>query len=194
MSAPFPSATLARWLAVLTRPLSLRPEPPASVAVSDGVDAVNELTPREVAARFRDNPDFYLAASIGDDDVRVGRDGRTAFALEVRVARDVIATVRGGSISIARDGEKTAEIAHFSVVGAFRRRGLGTAVARALFRWLHRRHGVTRMLFVSPVQRTQRIAFRAFVDRIGAEPWGHFADDPVAPPMYAWSVRRAGLL
>lgn len=182
---------MARWLDALRRPLPWRPAAAAAPSAPSAAATADALTPREVAERFRDNPDFYIAASIGADDVRAGRDGRTRFSVEVRVANEVIAMVKGGSISIAHDGEKTAEIAQFTIAGPYRRCGLGMAVARALFRWLHRRHGVTRVLFVSPVQRTQRVAFKAFVERLGAEPWGHFANDPIAPPMYAWSVRRA---
>ncbi|MFM1990097.1 MAG: hypothetical protein RJA99_3054 [Pseudomonadota bacterium] len=176
---------MTRWLVSKLRTVPARALPPAGRA------APPDLLPAEIAERFREDPDFYLAASIGDDDLRVQSGGRTSFAFDVRVAGHVIASVRGGSISIGADGETTAEIAHFSITGPHRRRGLGVMVARALFRWLNARHGVTRMLFVLPVQRQQRTVFRAFVERLGAEPWGHFAGDPVAPPLFAWSVRRA---
>jgi GNAT superfamily N-acetyltransferase len=181
MSTPLTSRAMTRWLSSLLKPRAAGLQPVAT----------QDLLPSEVAERFLDDPDHYLRASVGADDVQLDRGGRSVFAFDVRVAGHVIAVVRGGTVSIAADGETTAELAHFAITGPYRRLGLGAAVARALFRWLHRRFKVTRLLFVLPALREQRVAFRAFAKRIGAEPCGHFADDPTSPPLFAWPLRRA---
>jgi hypothetical protein len=153
--------------------------------------SARQLEPEIAAARFLADPDHYVAASIGERHIGPECSGRQRFRIEVVVSGLTIASVRGGTLYVAHDGERTAEIFHYEIGDRFRGLGVAVPAARSIFRHLHTRHRVTRILFVSPVVIRQRAAFRAFVERIGAEPYGHFADDPVAPPLFAWSARKA---
>jgi hypothetical protein len=159
-------------------------------AQDGGADAA-DAAPEDIAARFLADPDHFVDASIGDGAVGPACSGNRGFRIEVVVSGVTLASARSGTLYVADDGETTAEIAHYEVGPAFRGLGVAVPAARSIFRHMHRRHRVTRVLFVAPVARQQREPFRAFVARIGAEPFGHFADDPAAPPLFAWSARRA---
>ena len=158
---------------------------------ADAAAAGSAPTPATIAARFLADPDHFVAASVGDQAIGPAYAGARGFRIEVTVSGLTVVSARGGSLYVADDGETTAEIAHYEVGPAFRGLGVGIPAARALFRHLNARHRVTRVLFVAPVQRQLRVPFKAFVARIGAEPYGHFADDLTAPPLFAWSARRA---
>ena len=148
-------------------------------------------TPEAVAARFLAHPDHFVSASVGDRTFGPERAGARGFRIDILVSGLTVASARVGALYVADDGETTAEIAHYEVGPAFRGLGMGIPAARALFRHFNARHRVTRVLFVAPVQRQLHVPFKAFVARIGAEPHGHFADDLTAPPLFAWSARRA---
>lgn len=183
-SSTFP--TFSRWFDAIAR-VATTPILGTKAAPAPSV----EMAPADVAARFAETALHCVAASFGEDDVRRTASGKVTFRVDVKVAGHVIATVRGGSVSIAPDGETQAEIAQFGIVARYRRLGLGSAVARALFRWLHREHGVTRIVFVAPADRQERTVARSFAERIGAIPSGNLGGDPLAPPVFTWSTRRA---
>ena len=181
---------LRRWMAAFGRD-TVSGADPLGVTHDDDPPAGSPLTPQAVAARFLADPDHFVNASVGDGTFGPERAGVRGFRIDILVSGLTVASARGGSLYVADDGETTAEIAHYEVGPAFRGLGVGIPAARALFRHLTTRHRVTRVLFVAPVQRQLRVPFKAFVARIGAEPHGHFADDLTAPPLFAWSVRRA---
>ena len=159
--------------------------------VEEGGGDAADVAPEDVAARFLADPDHFVDASIGEGALGLACSGNRGFRIEVVVSGMTLATARSGTLYVADDGETTAEIALYEVGAAVRGMGVGAPAARSIFRYMHRHHRVTRVLFVAPVARQQREPFRAFVARIGAEPFGHFADDPAAPPLFAWSARRA---
>lgn len=185
---------IRRWLSGLVAGSVSGPDRPGvrDDPLHDEV-SVRQLEPEAAAAaaRFLADPDHYVAASIGERDIGPACSGRQRFRIDVVVSGLTIASVRGGTLYVAHDGERTAEIVHYEVGERFRGLGVAIPAARSIFRHLHTRHRVTRILFVSPAVIRQRAAFRAFASRIGAEPYGHFADDPVAPPLFAWSARKA---
>lgn len=158
--------------------------------LGDGVREAG-VDPKVAAARFLADPDHFVEASIGDGAIWPAYSGTRGFQIDVLVSGLTIASARSGTLYVADDGETTAEIALYEVGAAVRGMGVGAPAARSIFRYMHRHHRVTRVLFVAPVVRQQRAPFKAFVTRIGAEPFGHFADDPMGPPLFAWSVRRA---
>lgn len=181
---------IRRWMAAFGRDRVAEADP--LLAPSDGdPSAGGPPTPEAIAARFLADPDHFVSASVGDRTFQPERSGARGFAIDILVSGLTVASARGGSLYVADDGETTAEIAHYEVGPAFRGLGVGIPAARALFRHFNAHHRVTRVLFVAPVQRQLRVPFKAFVARIGAEPHGHFADDLTAPPLFAWSARRA---
>lgn len=102
-----------------------------------------------------------------------------------------MAIVRGGTITTAEDGERVAEFAHFSLAADFRPFNVGDELARALFRWLHRRHRVTRITFVAPALKQPRQAFRSFMLSLGAEARETDRPDASGPSQYVWLVAQA---
>jgi len=183
---PESPAVIRRWMAAIGRGAVSGAEP------SDGdLPAGSGPTPEAVAARFLADPDHFVKASVGAHSFGPEYAGARDFRIEILVSGLTVASARGGSLYVADDGETTAEIAHYEVGSAFHGLGVGIPAARALFRHLNARHRVTRVLFVAPVQRQQRVPFKAFIARIGAEPFGHFGDDLTAPPLFAWSASRA---
>ncbi len=187
---PASLSVIRRWMAAVGRGAVSGADPLAEPSDGDP-PAETRPTPEAVAARFLADPDHFVRASVGAHSFGPEYAGARGFRIEIVVSGLTVASARGGSLYVADDGETTAEIAHYEVGPAFRGLGVGIPAARALFRHLNASHQVTRVLFVAPVQRQLRVPFKAFVARIGAEPFGHFADDLMAPPLFAWSARRA---